>query len=41
MAADDRIAIRWLETRTPKELELYPSAYRIAMDVLREAYSPG
>lgn len=39
MAADDRIAIRWLETRTPKELELYPSAYRIAMDVLREAYS--
>lgn len=37
--ADDSIAIRWLETRTQKELELYPSIYRIAMDVLREAYS--
>lgn len=36
---DDTIAIRWLETRTEKELELYPSIYRIAMDVLREAYS--
>ena len=33
MAADDRIAIRWLETRPPQELELYPSAYRIAMAV--------
>jgi len=39
MVADDSIAIRWLETRTQKELELYPSIYRIAMDVLREAYS--
>ena len=36
---DDSIAIRWLETRTPRELELYPVIYRIAMDVLREAYS--
>lgn len=36
---DDSIAIRWLETRTPRELELYPTIYRIAMDVLREAYS--
>lgn len=36
---DDTIAIRWLETRTAKELELYPAIYRIAMDVLREAYS--
>lgn len=39
IVADDSIAIRWLETRTQKELELYPSIYRIAMDVLREAYS--
>ncbi len=33
------LAVRWLETRTQKELEIYPSIYRIAMDVLREAYS--
>ena len=39
LVEDDSIAIRWLETRTQKELELYPSIYRIAMDVLREAYS--
>ena len=39
LVADDSIAIRWLETRTRRELELYPSIYRIAMDVLREAYS--
>ena len=39
MVADDSMAIRWLETRTARELELYPSIYRIAMDVLREAYS--
>lgn len=39
IVADDTIAIRWLETRIQKELELYPSIYRIAMDVLREAYS--
>lgn len=39
LVADDSIAIRWLETRTPRELELYPSIYRIAMDIQREAYS--
>ena len=36
---DDRMAIRWLETRTEKELELYPSIYRIAQEIQREAYS--
>lgn len=39
LVADDSIAIRWLETRTRRELELYPEIYRISMDVLREAYS--
>ncbi len=39
LVADDSIAIRWLETRTPRELELYPSVYRIATAVLKEAYS--
>ena len=39
LVADGSMAIRWLETRTEKELELYPQIYRIAMDILREAYS--
>ncbi|MCI8538033.1 MAG: aminopeptidase P family protein [Oscillospiraceae bacterium] len=39
LAADGSIAIRWLETRTQRELDLYPEIYRISMDVLREAYS--
>ena len=39
LAPDGRLAIRWLETRTQRELELYPEIYRIATDILREAYS--
>ena len=39
LTADDTMAIRWLETRTEKEIQLYPQIYRIAMDILREAYS--
>lgn len=39
LVADERMAIRWLETRTEKEIRLYPQIYRIAMDILREAYS--
>ena len=39
VVADDRMAIRWLETRTQRELELYPSIYRIAQEIQREAYS--
>jgi len=40
MVPDGSMAIRWLETRTERELELYPEIYRIAADILREAYSP-
>ena len=39
MVADDRMAIRWLETRSQRELELYPSIYRISQEIQREAYS--
>ena len=39
LTADDTMAIRWLETRTEKEMQLYPQLYRIAADILREAYS--
>lgn len=36
---DGTMAIRWLETRTLREMKLYPEIYRIAYDILREAYS--
>lgn len=39
LVPDGRMAIRWLETRTQREIELYPGIYRIAQDILREAYS--
>lgn len=39
LVPDGSMAIRWLETRTQRELELYPEIYRIAADILREAYS--
>lgn len=39
MVPDGSMAIRWLETRTKREMELYPEIYRIAQDILREAYS--
>ncbi len=39
LVPDGHMAIRWLETRTPREMELYPEIYRIAQDILREAYS--
>jgi len=39
LVPDENLAIRWLETRTKREMELYPEIYRISMDILREAYS--
>lgn len=33
------LAIRWLETRTPAEMEIYPSVVRIAHAVIGEAFS--
>ena len=36
---DGTMAIRWLETRSKMELELYPSIYEIAMRIQKEAYS--
>jgi len=39
LVPDGTMAIRWLETRTQKEMELYPHLYRIAYDILKEAYS--
>lgn len=39
LVPDEQVAVRWLETRTKRELQIYPQLYRISMDVLREAYS--
>ncbi len=36
---DHNLAIRWLETRTEREVEIYPEVYKAAMDVLDDAYS--
>ncbi len=33
------LAVRWLETRTDKEIALYPEVYKVAMDILDRAYS--
>ncbi|HSF13490.1 MAG TPA: M24 family metallopeptidase [Erythrobacter sp.] len=35
----ENLAIRWLETRLPSEMEIYPSVVRIAHAVIGEAFS--
>lgn len=35
----DNLAIRYLETRTDTELEIYPDVMKVAMDVIDEAFS--
>ena len=35
----EEIAVRWLETRTPRELALYPEIYRLMMDIVDEVFS--
>ena len=35
----EAIAIRWIETRTPRELELYPAIYRMMMDIVDDVFS--
>lgn len=39
VVSGERLAIRWLETRTPAEIELYPTLVRIAHAVIGEAFS--
>lgn len=39
VVSGESLAIRWLETRTPAEMELYPSVVRIAHAVIGEAFS--
>ena len=35
----EEIAIRWIETRTPRELELYPQIYKLMMDIVDDVFS--
>lgn len=39
IVSGESLAIRWLETRTPSEIELYPSIVRTAHAVIAEAFS--
>jgi Xaa-Pro aminopeptidase len=39
VVSGENLAIRWLETRTPAEMELYPTIVRIAHSVIGEAFS--
>ncbi|WP_373476103.1 M24 family metallopeptidase [Sphingorhabdus sp.] len=39
IVSGESLAIRWLETRTPSEMELYPAIVRIAHAVIGEAFS--
>jgi Xaa-Pro aminopeptidase len=39
VVSGEGLAIRWLETRTPAEMDLYPSVVRIAHAVIGEAFS--
>ena len=39
VVSGETLAIRWLETRTPAEMEIYPSVLRTAHAVIAEAFS--
>lgn len=39
IVSGETLAVRWLETRTPRELELYPGVVRIAHDIMARAFS--
>ena len=39
VVSGENLAIRWLETRTPAEMALYPTVVRIAHSVIGEAFS--
>lgn len=39
VVSGENLAIRWLETRTPSEMELYPTIVRIAHAVIGDAFS--
>lgn len=39
LVSAEKLVIRWIETRTEREMELYPEIYKLAMDVVDAVYS--
>ena len=39
LVSAEEIVIRWIETRTQRELELYPSIYKLMMDIVDDVFS--
>jgi Xaa-Pro aminopeptidase len=39
LVSAEKLAVRWLETRTQKEMQLYPQIVRIAHDIIAEGFS--
>lgn len=39
LVSAEQIAIRWIETRTSRELELYPAIYKPMMDIVDQVFS--
>ncbi|WP_246204926.1 M24 family metallopeptidase [Altericroceibacterium indicum] len=39
LVSGEGLSIRWLETRTPRELEIYPGILRVAHGIIAEAFS--
>ena len=39
LVSAEEIAVRWIETRTPRELALYPEIYKLMMDIVDEVFS--
>jgi Xaa-Pro aminopeptidase len=39
IVSGERLAVRWLETRTPSEIELYPTVVQIAHAIMARAFS--
>ena len=41
LVSAEQLVIRWIETRTARELALYPSIYKLMMDIVDEVFSAG
>ena len=39
LVSAENIAVRWIETRTKRELELYPVIYKMMMDIVDDVFS--
>ena len=39
LVSAEEIAVRWIETRTPRELALYPTIYKPMMDIVDDVFS--